>query len=320
MLTEILLVAAGLVALFFGGNWLVKGAARLASALGISPVLIGLTVVAFGTSVPELLVGIDSALKGVSDIALGNVVGSNIANVGLILGVTAFMHPVMIHWSLLKREIPIMVGVSIIALLMALDGNIGQVDGILLVVGFVLFNIFAYTMAQREKNAIQADVAEFVEHEGITPAAKINRLLEVVRLLGGIALLVLGAQWTVDGSVAVARGLGVSEFIIGVTLVAVGTSLPELTAAVVGAMQKETDIVVGNVIGSNIANILAILGATAVVSPIGVTERVIGLDMLVMIGFALALLPFLLRNVMGRWQGIVFIAAYAIFIGVTVLI
>jgi cation:H+ antiporter len=316
MLNYFALIALGLVGLFFGGNWLVKGAARLASALGVSPLVIGLTIVAFGTSVPELLVSIDSALKGVSDIALGNVVGSNIANIGLILGVTAMIYPVAIEWSLLRREIPLMIVASFALMVMVFDGQISQIDGFILFAGFIGFNVYALIMAQRDKRQIMPELTQYEKEEGITNGG-INKLQELVRLVAGIVLLIFGAQWTVEGAVGVAQAFGVSSFIIGVTIVAFGTSLPELTASVIGALRKENDIVMGNVIGSNVANILAILGITAMITPIGVAERIYQFDMVFMIGFALALMPFLLRNVMQRWMGALFFIVYCLFIILT---
>ncbi|MDX2138186.1 MAG: calcium/sodium antiporter [Chloroflexota bacterium] len=318
MLNYFILIALGLVGLFFGGNWLVKGAARFATALGVSPLVIGLTIVAFGTSVPELLVSIDSALKGVSDIALGNVVGSNIANIGLILGVTAMIYPVAIEWSLLRREIPLMIVASFALMVMVFDGQISQFDGFILFAGFIGFNVYALVMARRDKRQIMQELAQYEKEEGITNGGGINKLYELLRLAAGIVLLIFGAQWTVEGAVGVAQVFGVSSFIIGVTVVAFGTSLPELTASVIGALRKENDIVMGNVIGSNVANILAILGITAMITPIGVAERIYQFDMVFMIGFALALMPFLLRNIMKRWMGALFFVVYCLFITLTV--
>jgi cation:H+ antiporter len=313
------LIVIGLVALFFGGDSLVKGAARLASAFGVPALVVGLTVVAFGTSVPELLVSIDSALKGVSGVALGNVVGSNIANVALILGVSAVILPVTIEWSLLRREIPFMIGASVVTLLLALDGSLGRLDGVLLFGGFIVFTVASLVIANRQRRQMAQELERFTEEEGITPAKEVRRGIEVVRLLIGLALLAVGAQWTVDGAVGVARGFNVPDFIIGLTVVAVGTSLPELTAAILGSIRRENDIIVGNVIGSNIANLLAILGLTAIFQPIPVPSEVAGFDLPLMIAFSLALVPFLLRNVMGRLIGVLFLVAYVIFIAMTVV-
>lgn len=313
------LITIGLVALFFGGDSLVKGAARLASAFGVPALVVGLTVVAFGTSVPELLVSIDSALKGVSGVALGNVIGSNIANVALILGVSAIILPVTIEWSLLRREIPFMIGASVVTLLLALDGELGRLDGVLLFGGFLFFTVASLVIANRQRRQLAREMKQFAQEEGITPVKDIRRGVEAVRLLVGLALLAVGAQWTVDGAVGVARAFSVPEFIIGLTVVAIGTSLPELTAAVLGSIRRENDIIVGNVIGSNIANLLAILGLTAIFQPISVPGEIASFDLPLMIAFSLALVPFLLRNVMGRLIGILFLVAYVIFIITTVV-
>lgn len=318
MVRDFVLITIGLLALFVGGNALVHGAARLATALRVSSILIGLTIVAFGTSVPELLVGIDSAFKGVSDIALGNVVGSNIANIGLLLGITAVIHPITIEWSLLKREIPILIGISIVVILMALDGSIGQIDGWSLLIGFALFNLFSYQMVLRDRRRIAAEVAVFSHEEGLDVGEHFHPLVESGRLLIGIALLIVGAQFTVDGGVNIAQALGVSDFLIGITLVAFGTSLPELTTSIVGAMRRQNDIVMANAIGSNVANLLVILGVTAVLMPIPVQPQIVQFDMLVMLGFALLLLLFLRRNVIGRWQGVAFLLLYLGFIVMTI--
>jgi cation:H+ antiporter len=315
------LVVLGLVALFFGGDSLVKGAARLASAFGVPALTVGLTVVAFGTSVPELLVSIDAASKGASGVALGNVIGSNIANVALILGVSAIILPLTIEWSLLRREIPYMIGASIVTLLLALDGSLSQTDGAILFAGFIVFTVASLIIANRTRARAEMarEMEQFEEKEGIIPITSIKRRVEAVRLLAGLALLALGAQWTVDGAVGIARGFAVPEFIIGLTIVAIGTSLPELTASIMGSLRKENDIVVGNVIGSNIANLLAILGLTAMLQPIPVPGEIASFDLPIMVGFALAMLPFAFRNVIGRGLGVLFLLAYAIFITVTVL-
>lgn len=317
MVESLGLIVIGLLGLFFGGDALVKGAARLANAIGVSPLVVGLTVVAIGTSVPELLVSLDAASKGFSGVALGNVIGSNVANIALILGVTAIILPLTIEWSLLRREIPYMIVVSILTYLLALDGSLGRTDGIILFAGFIFFMVASIVIANRQRAQMAAEMTEFEIEEGILPKQGIQPGIEIVRLLLGLVGLALGAQWTVDGAVGIARGFGISDFIIGVTIVAVGTSLPELTASVMGAVRKENDIAVGNVVGSNISNLLAILGLTAILQPIPVPEAVLGRDFLIMIGFALALLPFLFHNVMGRRVGLLYLIGYMVFVVIT---
>lgn len=310
MVLDVVLVVIGLAALLYGGDALVRGAARLASSLGVSPTVVGLTVVAFGTSVPELLVSLSAALRGSADIALGNVVGSNIANVGLILGATALVYPIGVQWRLVRREIPIMIGVSVIVFVLALNGDLGRIDGLLLFVGFIAFTVMSAIWARGEEADIEGEIAEYDEYEGITPALAINRRREIGRLLLGIVLLGAGAQLTVEGATSIARAAGVSELLIGVTLVAFGTSLPELAASIIAALRRETDIAVGNIVGSNIVNLLLILGATAVVNPINVETSILGFELPAMLLFSVGLLPFVLDRTIVRREGLVFLLAY----------
>jgi cation:H+ antiporter len=317
MLYDAGLVILGLVGLFVGGEWLVRSAARLARSFGVSSLVIGLTVVAFGTSVPELLVSIDAALRGSSDIALGNVIGSNIANIGLILGLTGLIAPIAVDWSLIKREIPLMIAISFAVYLLALDGEISALDGLIMGVGFIAFNAYSYLAAKADRREISHELNEFQELEGLK--GKVNRLQELGRLVIAIALLMLGAQWTVTGAVSIARSFGVSELIIGITLVAFGTSLPELATSIMAALRRESDIAIGNVIGSNIANLLAILGITAIVRPIPVAPGLLAFELLVMIGFAALLLPFVFRRVLRRPSAVFLFAGYAGFIALSFL-
>jgi cation:H+ antiporter len=313
-MSDLLLIGLGLTALFFGGNGLVTGAARLASSFGISAMVIALTVVAFGTSVPELLVSVNAAQQGSSGIALGNVVGSNIANIGLILGLAALITPVVVEWRMLRREIPLLVLISLVVLVMALDGQLTTTDGILLLVGFVAFTAYAYILAWRERRQMETEIREFTELEGITPPEKVRRWLELARLAAGIVLLALGANWTVDGASSIARQLGISDLIIGLTVVAFGTSLPELASSIVAAMRKENDIIVGNIIGSNIANLLVILGVTALVQAVPVDQNVMQVQFPIMIGFSLLLLLFLVDRVIKRHEGILLVVAYLAYV------
>ena len=308
-------IVAGLVALFFGGNWLVKGASRLAESLGISPLIVGLTVVAIGTSAPELLVSLRAALSGSSDIAVGNIVGSNIANIGLILGLSGLIFPISVHVNLLKREIPIMIGVALLAVILFQDALIGRIDGIILLLGFAIFMIFVVISARGEQETLYDISEEAVESK----PEQIQRGREAIRLIVGIIVLMLGAQLTVDNATDLARSLGVSELVIGITLVAVGTSLPELVTSVTAAIRKESDIAIGNVVGSNIFNVLAILGMTAVVQPITIAEQIVKVDSLVMLGFSLLLLPFVLDRKLGRIEAVIFILAYIGFTAYAIL-
>jgi cation:H+ antiporter len=312
MLLNLLQLVVGLVGLVAGGNLLVSGSSRLAASFGVTPLIIGLTIVAFGTSTPELLVNISAALNGVSDIAIGNIVGSNIANIGLILGISGLLTPIAIHTGLLRREIPVMIGASVLTFILALDGEIGRMDGLILVLGFIAFNVLMVrlTLASRDENPPLDK-----EH-----APKVNRLLELGRLVGGLALLVLGANFTVNGAVGIARTVGVSELVIGLSIVAVGTSLPELFTSVIAAMRKENDISVGNVVGSNIFNLLLILGIVAVFQPITVAPRAVEFDFPIMLVYALLLLPFAWTGrVLTRREAALFLIGYAAFIAFSFL-
>jgi cation:H+ antiporter len=316
MLLYIVYILIGFFGLYFGGNWLVKSAARLAAVLGMSPLLIGLTVVAAGTSMPELMVSVDAALRGSSEIAIGSVIGSNIANIGLILGLSALITRIPIHITLFRREIPVMIVISCLVFVLASDLVIGSADGWLLFAGILVFNGVLIYLSRREPTNAE-DERHLAEAEGIT--GPINRRGESLRLLAGVILLVIGANWMVEGAVGLALELGISKWVIGVTLVAVGTSLPELVTALVSAYHRQTDILVGNVVGSNIFNLLGILGVTAIVRPIPIDPALLQFDFLVMIGMALALLPFVFRRVLDRPGGSLMLGGYALFIGVTVM-
>jgi cation:H+ antiporter len=308
---NLLYIVLGLLGLFFGGNWLVQGASRLAASLGVSALIIGVTIVAFGTSMPEMLVGITAAARGASDIAIGNVIGSNIANIGLILALAGLVLVIPIHIDLIKREIPVVIGGSVLVWLMALDGQISGPEGGLLVLGLILFNIVMIRAARRERLKPDEE-RELQEEEHIT--GPINRWLELGRIVVGLAVLLVGAELLVNGAVAVARALQVSELVIGVTLVAVGTSLPELVTSVIAAARRHEDILFGNVVGSNIFNLFGILGVTALVRPIPVADQLFAFDFPVMLGFALVLVVFGLRGRLPRWASALLLLAYIGFI------
>lgn len=316
MLLNLVYVAIGLAGLYFGGDWLVRGASRLAASLGISPLVIGLTVVSFGTSMPELLVCLSAALQGSSDIAIGNVLGSNIANIGLILGVGGLITLIPIQLNLIRREIPIMVGSLILMLILSLDEQIAALDAVVLVVGLAAFNILLIRASLREKLS-PADVQELELAEHIDPP--INRAREFGFIALGLVGLAAGAQFLVTGAVSIAREVGVSELVIGVTLVAVGTSLPELVTTVIAATRKEQDLLFGNIIGSNIFNVLGILGITALVKPISIDPALLRFDFPVMILFGLAVIPFTLRTRLRRLEAALLLVAYAGYIAYTVV-
>ncbi len=302
----------GLVLLFFGGEWLVTGASRLARSLGVSTLIVGLTVVAMGTSMPELLVSLSAILQNSADISVGNIVGSNIANIGLILGISGLIYPISIHVSVLRRELPIMLVVAISAYLMFLDGEVSRVDGVILVAGLIAFILFMIYSSRKEQQ-IKHNIPEEAEDDDIL-VTEIQRNREIGRLLLGIVLLVIGAQVTVDNAVQFAESIGISQRIIGITLIAVGTSLPELVTSATAAFRQESDIAIGNVVGSNIFNIVAIMGVTALVKPVAVSAHVINIDSLVMLGFSFLLIPFVMSRKLGRREAFGFLIAYLAFV------
>ena len=305
------LFVLGRVLLVVGAELLVRGASRLAVRLGISPLVIGLTVVAYGTSTPELAVSVQAGLAGQADIAVGNVVGSNIFNVLFILGLSALVAPLVVSRQLVRLDVPLMIGVSVVLLVVALDGTINWFDGMLLTAGMVAYTVFAVRQSRKESAAVQR---EYAQEDGDAGRQGRRRLFAQIGLIViGLALLVLGARWLVDGAVAIAKTFGVSELVIGLTIVAAGTSLPEVATSVVAALRGERDIAVGNVVGSNIYNILAIAGVAALVTPGGldVAPAILRFDLPVMIAVALACLPiFATGHVIARWEGVLFLGYY----------
>lgn len=306
-----LTVLAGFLALIGGGELLVRSSSILAAAAGISPVVTGLTVVAFATSAPELAVVIQSAYAGKTDLAIGNAVGSNIFNVLFVLGLSAIVAPLVVKAQLIRWDVPVMIGASALLLLFSLDGVLGRIDGLVmfgLLVGYITWTIIQSRKAEKEVKAEFA--AEYAAEEVIeNPRLGIQCLV----FLAGLGLLVLGANLAVVGSVKIATSFGVSELIIGLTVVAVGTSLPEVVTSMVASYRGERDIAVGNVVGSNMFNILAVLGLSSIVAPggIAVTDNAIRFDIPVMIAVAIACLPiFYIGHKIARWEGFVLFGYY----------
>lgn len=290
-LITLALFILGLVLLTIGADVLVKGAAHLAGSLGISPLVIGLTVVAFGTSAPELAVSTASAWKGQADIAIGNVVGSNIFNVLFILGISALIIPLAVQQQLIRLDVPLMIAASVLLLFMSLDRVLSHMDGLILFSGLVIYTVFLIRNSRKESASVQKeylDGVEVAEEDGQPHWGK-----NIGYLVLGLVMLVLGSKWLVDGAVMFARGLGVSELVIGLTIVAAGTSLPEVATSIMAALRGERDIAVGNVVGSNIFNILCVLGLSSLVSPAGirVADTALQFDIPVMIAVAAACLP-----------------------------
>jgi len=309
MLTYLTFIA-GLALLVFGAELLVKGASRIAAGFGISPLIIGLTVVAFGTSAPEMAISVSSALKGEADIAIGNVLGSNICNVLLILGVSALITPLVVSEQLVRTDVPIMIGVSVLAFAFSLDGRIGFLEGAVLFGGILAY--VAWLMRISKRSGEMGPSVESSAHWAI----------DVALIAAGFALLILGSRWLVASAVTIAEAMGVSELVIGLTIVAVGTSMPEMATSVVAAVRGQRDIAVGNVVGSNIFNILCVLGATAMVAPGGlpVSEAAINFDYPVMLAVAVACLPIFFGGyVIKRWEGGLFLGYYVAYITYLVL-
>ena len=305
----ILMLVMGLVVLTAGAELLVRGSSRLPMAMGISPLVVGLTVVAYGT-VPEMVVSVQSSLTGQPDVAIGNVVGSNIFNVLFILGVSAMIVPLRVSQQLIRVDVPLMVGLSVLILVLALDGGIGRLDGLLLVGGLIAYTVLAIVTSRKEQAGIKAEYeAEF--GTGKEVQSRGNIVVNLLLVAAGLGLLVLGSHWFVESAIALARQLGVSELVIGLTIVAAGTSMPELATSIMAAIRGERDIAVGNVVGSNIFNILGVLGISSLVSGDGVrvSGAALQLDIPVMIAVAVACLPvFYVGHIISRWNGIMFFA------------
>jgi cation:H+ antiporter len=311
MITALLLIS-GFALLVFGAEALVRGASKMAASLGISPLIVGLTVVAFGTSSPELAVSLGAAFAGEADIAVGNVVGSNIFNVLFILGLSALMAPLVVAQQLIRLDVPIMIGLSLLMPILGLDGHIGRYDGLLLVSLMTAYTVFLIRQSRNESQEVQDEYAReyAVGEEEKSPRAWRNDLLYVA---GGAVGLILGSKALVAGAVRIAESFGVSELVIGLTVVAVGTSLPEVATSVIASMKGERDIAVGNVVGSNIFNILAVVGLTGFIAPNGVpvSVDVLRFDLPIMVMVAFACIPiFFTGMVIQRWEGALLLGYY----------
>ncbi|MFC0261518.1 calcium/sodium antiporter [Fontibacter flavus] len=301
-----LLLILGLVILLAGGKFLVDGASALAAKFGLSAGLIGLTVVAFGTSAPELLVSINAAIKGNSDIALGNVIGSNISNISLVLGISAIVYPISIYKSVLKTDYLATLLSAILFYLLAYNGLISKIEGLILFVLLIGLNIYFFKKLKVAEEDINEDVVKLKEQSLVKSGGL---------LLLGIAGLYFGSDMLVDSAVEISKMFGVSERIIGVTVIAIGTSLPELVTSIIAALKKETDIAIGNILGSNIMNILAIIGITSLISPINVSEVFIKQDFLWMLGLTALLFPILRsRLIISRLEGALLLAVYGAYL------
>ncbi len=306
----------GLAVLTAGAEILVRSASALALAVRISPLVIGLTVVAYGTSTPELVVSVQSSLLGQPDIALGNVVGSNIFNILFILGVSALIIPLRVSQQLIRFDVPLMISLSILTAVLAIDGRIGRLDGVLLFVGLVAYTIWAVVKSRNETAKIKGEyAAEYSARKSVLAG---RTVLNIVFVVVGLVLLVMGSHWFTDSAISIARQLGFSELVIGLTIVAAGTSLPEVATSVIAAFRGQRDIAVGNVVGSNIFNIMGVLGLSSIVSGEGVavSETALYLDIPVMIAVAFACMPiFFTQNIIARWEGGLFFLYFLAYTG-----
>lgn len=307
------LAALGVIALSGGGDLLVRGATAIARLARVTPAVIGLTVVSMGTSLPELVVSLLAALEGRPDVAMGNVVGSNMLNVAIIVGVAALVAPLSVHSSTVRLEWPFMFIASFLALLLARDGLMDRLEGACFLVSLLFFTVFVIRLSR-------AEVANREAAAGVPPAPERERsrrtiLIQAGLLGGGLVLLVVGARFLVHGAIRLAELAGVSERIIALTIVALGTSLPELATSVVAAFKQETELAVANAVGSNIFNILGILGVVALAHPVPVSAEIVTSDMWWMLAFSLLLLPIMRAGlVITRADGLVLLAAYAVYL------
>ncbi|MEO0456242.1 MAG: calcium/sodium antiporter [Cyanobacteria bacterium P01_A01_bin.114] len=310
-ITAVTLVVLGVVLLVVGAECLVRGASRFASMLGVSPLIIGLTIVAFGTSAPELAVSIRAAFGGQADLALGNVVGSNICNVLLILGASSLVAPLVVAQQLVRLDVPIMIGVSGLMLLFGLDGMISSSDGVILFVGGVVYTLFLLVQSRREKDQGVQD--EYAQEYGPRPYSWRQAVINICLSIVGVIVLVFGSQLLVKGAVDIATAMGASALVIGLTIVAIGTSLPELATSMVASFRGERDIAVGNVVGSNIFNILVVLGATSAISPDGIqiSSAALSFDIPVMVAVSVMCFPiFFSGNLVSRGEGALLLSYY----------
>ena len=304
MLTALYFIL-GLGLLYYGADYLVKGGASIALKLKVSPLVIGLTLVAYGTSAPELVVSVDAALKGLGDVSIGNVVGSNICNIALILGLCATITPLRVNPELLKKDIWIMIGSCAILLgFFALNGGVNRWEAALLLAGSLTYTLWSFHSSRKAEKTTPVEEM---------PETRYSVWFSLLMVMGGLAALVGGAKLFVNAAIVIAHSCGVSEAVIGLTVVAVGTSLPELATSVVAAVKKEQDIAIGNVVGSNIFNILAILGVAPLISPIQ-TQGISYVDMFLMLGVTVLLYPFMKSGMkISRKEGIAFLVIYILY-------
>ena len=309
LMPNLAVLISGIVVLYFGAVWLVQGASRLASSLGVSPIVVGLTIVSLGTSAPELVVCLVAALQGNPGLAIGNVMGSNLANIGLILGLTSLVHPLEVKHRVVWREMPVMLLITFAIYPIAFDRVLSRMDGFMLLLVLLAYLVWVFRSGRPEEiKRSQGSRNSIATPEGAT---SLLNLKDIGQVALGSAFLVLGGYCIVKGAVEVASALGISEMIIGLTVVAIGTSLPELATSLVAAMRQEVDIAVGNIIGSNIFNLTAIFGTTAVVRPIMIPETLLSRELAGVVLMSLLLWPILRSGWrIKRWEGALLLTAY----------
>jgi len=319
MILTLISFFAGLLMLYYGAGILVRGSSSLAQSLGLKPIVIGLTVVAFGTSAPELVISVVSSVKDKSMIAVGNVIGSNICNIALVLGVASLLHPIQGHPSVIRRDIPIMLGISLYLLLISFNSHIGRFEGLTLISGIILYTWFNYYTAIKESRQRSSEkgvnLESTVKGIGYIP----SRTRQILFILIGIAGVVIGAEILIDSAVVIMKVFSVSEKFIGLTIVALGTSLPELATSVVAALKKEMDISIGNLVGSNVFNILSVLGAASLVRPISIPGGFIESGLLIdyMVMMFISFLPWLMMRkttIVRRKDGAVLLSCYVVYV------
>ncbi len=317
MLGNVFLIVAGLALLIYGADRFVHGASAFARNLGVPPLLIGLTIVAFATSTPEIMVSVNAALRGQPDLAIGNAIGSNIANIGLVLGCVAIIRPIELSSATLRREMPALLAVSLLTVSLFLDSHLSRIDGLVLLTGLVIVMVWLARLGTHSSasDPMQADYdAEIPKHVKTRNA--------VFWLVVGLALLLGGAELLVDGASEVARELGVSDVVIGITIIAIGTSVPELTVSMVSALRGEYGLAIGNIVGSNIFNLLAVIGIAATIHPADLAPSVLSLHIFVMVAFTLVLFAMTYdydgKSMMNRLEGVALLAAFFAYFGYVV--
>jgi len=311
MLLQIAVFIAGSLILYWGAETLVRGSSRFALSLGIRPIIVGLTIIAMGTSVPEFMVSLLATIQKNKPIALGNIIGSNIANIGLVVGIASIIKPIRIKINTIRREMPFLILTTIIFYVLSLDGSLNFLDGISLLALFLFFMYYMIYLAsadRRDEKRLQKEM-----NEGNDPRKK--AVVSLMLTFAGLALLLAGSHLIVKSAVSIAKAYGISEFVVGVTMVAVGTSLPELAVSSVGAFRGHAELAVGNVVGSNLFNMLFVIGLIALIFPIPVEKSVLKFEYLFMLGLTIIFFPMMRTGfVLNRWEGLILILAYGTFI------